>query len=438
MLARLIIIVLLCPVLSAGAAVRRFPTPDFETAYRLPQTLSPQTRADVYEYLDVTVLCAALALAAWLTLRKRSRRGLFVLMVFSLAYFGFWRKGCVCPIGAVQNMTAAFVDTHYAVPLTVVAFFVLPLVFALLFGRVFCAGVCPLGAVQDMVVFQPVKVPVAVAHALEILPHVFLGVAVLLVVNDSGFLICRLDPFVPFFRRTGTSAMFITGGVFLAAGMVIARPYCRFICPYGVLLNWASRLSRRHLTITPDECIKCRLCEDACPFGAILPATEEQTAKDPRLGRRAGSYALMLPVLVAVFALAGGWAGPALSHANRVVRLAGQIADEDRNEGVEVTDQSRAFRAGAISLAELHGEAERITSGFIRGGRVLGVYLGLVIGLKLVALAGQRRRETYEPDRGRCLSCGRCFEYCPREHLERRGGDRLTPSNGKSEYAETG
>ena len=38
-----------------------------------------------------------------------------------------------------------------AVPLAVVAFFALPLVFALFFGRTFCAAVCPLGAVQELV-----------------------------------------------------------------------------------------------------------------------------------------------------------------------------------------------------------------------------------------------------------------------------------------------
>ena len=92
----------------------------------------------------------ALSLASYFALVTRSRRHLLVLTIASLLWFGFWRKGCVCPIGATQNVALAMVDATYVVPLGG-AFFVLPLVFTLFFGRTFCAAVCPLGAVQELV-----------------------------------------------------------------------------------------------------------------------------------------------------------------------------------------------------------------------------------------------------------------------------------------------
>ena len=42
-------------------------------------------------------------------------------------------------------------------------------------------------------------------------------------------------------------------------------------------------------------------------------------------------------------------------------------------------------------------------------------WVGLVIGVKLVHLSIRRRREEYVPDRAGCVSCGRCFWYCPGE-----------------------
>jgi ferredoxin len=54
------------------------------------------------------------------------------------------------------------------------------------------------------------------------------------------------------------------------------------------------------------------------------------------------------------------------------------------------------------------------------GGWLFGAWVGLVIGAKLISLSLRRARTDYEPDRGACFACARCFEYCPQE-LARRG-----------------
>lgn len=71
--------------------------------------------------------------------------------MLSVAYFGFFRSGCVCSIGAIQNVSLVLADPGYVMPLSVLLFFILPVLFAFLFGRAFCAGVCPLGALQEIV-----------------------------------------------------------------------------------------------------------------------------------------------------------------------------------------------------------------------------------------------------------------------------------------------
>ena len=85
----------------------RFPRPEFESGYEYPEHQLPKQRALAWEYIDVGVLIAALSLASWLALKKRSRQGLVWLSVFSLAYFGFFREGCICSVGSVQNVTLA-------------------------------------------------------------------------------------------------------------------------------------------------------------------------------------------------------------------------------------------------------------------------------------------------------------------------------------------
>lgn len=78
---------------------------------------------------------------------------------------------------------------------------------------------------------------------------------------------------------------------------------------------------------------------------------------------------------------------------------------------------SRAFRSSGRLTRELHSEALDIRREFRTGGRFLGAFIGLVIGMKLLLTSIKRTRTDYEADRGMCLACGRCFEYCP---IERR------------------
>jgi polyferredoxin len=206
----------------AALGLERFPPPDFvETKHAIPSPTVPDPRRNVYEYIDAIVLLAALGLSCYLVLKKRSRRAIFVLMVFSLLYFGFWRKGCVCSIGAIQNIVLSIFDRDYAVPLVVAGFFLLPLIFTLFFGRTFCAAVCPLGAVQDLVLLRPVSVPSWAESGLRLFAYVYLGAAVLFAATGSAFVICRYDPFVSIFRFTGDLNILILGGCLLLVGVFI-------------------------------------------------------------------------------------------------------------------------------------------------------------------------------------------------------------------------
>ena len=87
-----------------------FPPPEFSQAYTYPQVSSPDPRPGWLLYVDLAVLAGTLGLAAWLALRTRNRRALAVLAVFSLLYFGFFRHGCICSVGSIQNV--ALVTVH--------------------------------------------------------------------------------------------------------------------------------------------------------------------------------------------------------------------------------------------------------------------------------------------------------------------------------------
>ena len=354
-------------------AEQRFPPPDFESGYRLPPTSTPFPRSELLQYLDVAVLLGALGIALWLMYRSRSRRGITALSLFSLAYFGFYRKGCVCAIGSVQNVALALSDSHYALPITVLIFFLAPLIVALFAGRAFCAAVCPQGAIQDLVLIKPVKVPAWLEAALGLIPYLFLGAGVIFAATGSGFIICQYDPLVPFFRLNGSSLMLGIGAAFLLVGLFVGRPYCRFLCPYGALLRLATLASKWRVRVTPDTCTQCALCQHSCPFGAIrepadAPTSNPETRAVAR--RRLGATLLLLPLLIGL--------------------------------GV--------FGGSKLSMTGFGTEL---------GGAIFGAWVALVIGGKLIALCIRRNRADFEPEPSACFGCARCFEFCPSERMRR-------------------
>jgi ferredoxin len=398
-------------------AEQRFPPPDFvETNHQLPGTTTPDPRAVWVQYLDVLVLAGALGVATWLVHRKRSRRGLFWLGLFSIAYFGFWRKGCVCAIGSPQNVALGLFDPGYAVPLGVLAFFALPVAFTLFFGRTFCSSVCPHGALQDLLLLKPLKVPPWLEQGLSVLPLIFLGAGVWLAASGAIFLFCHYDPIVPVFRLNGRMLMVIGGVLLLLLATVVGRPYCRFVCPYGALLKMTSTVSRRRVRVTPDYCTQCRLCEHSCPFGAMREP-ESGTAHPLTLARerrRLGWLMVMLPVLITI----GAWLGGELGKV--AARVHPQVALESERKPGPLTPDELALRRAQENPEPVLQAGLALRGKIEIGGWVFGGWVGLVIGGKLISLSVRRTRTDYEPDRGACYACARCFEYCPQE-LVRRG-----------------
>ena len=88
-----------------------FPDLNLKRVHVYPTNQLPLQRSEAWEYIDVAVLIVALSVTAWLALKKRSRRGLIWMSVFSLAYFGFFRQGCICSVGSVQNVSLALFNT---------------------------------------------------------------------------------------------------------------------------------------------------------------------------------------------------------------------------------------------------------------------------------------------------------------------------------------
>ena len=403
---------LLTVIYQLGSA-QRFPEPEFESGHIPPKTQTIAPRGLGWEYLDVVVLFVALSFMSWFVLKKRSRKGIFWTSIFSILYFGIIRVGCVCSVGSIGNVTLSLFQADYVIPVTVIAFFVLPLIFTLLFGRTFCAGVCFMGAVQDLVNIKPVSLPSWVSKSLSAIPYIYLILALLLAASGADFIICRYDPFIGFFRMNAPFGMLIFGAAILIMGIFVGRPYCRFLCPYGVLLSWMSKISFWHTTITPASCIQCKLCENSCPVGAINKPVNIQPEDSDQGRKRLITLIVLLPVFIFLGGFLSSLLYKPLSTIHPTVKLAEEIKWETENNKKTDSEESKTFHASGIQVTQLFSDAGHVQTLFYTGTWLGGALLGLFFGISLLKTSVVRRQTDYEPNRGSCVSCGKCYKYCP-------------------------
>jgi formate hydrogenlyase subunit 6/NADH:ubiquinone oxidoreductase subunit I len=399
----------------------RFPKPDFTSGYQYPDIEHGVPLEWLWNVVDIVLLIALMGVVAWAAYRRRSRGVILGVSVVSVAYFGFFRSGCVCSVGSIQNVVLALTDSSYHLPWYVLCIFILPLLAALLFGRVFCAGVCPLGALQELVNVKHFRLTRAVSAALSVIPWIYLAFAILYAATRSQFLICRFDPFVGIFRLGGDLGMVIFGVSLLLLSVFVGRPFCQFLCPYGALLSVFSSFSWKKPAVTSKTCINCALCIKSCPTDAIRSPQTSKASESRSAGvRRVILFAVLLPVFTLGGALLIGGQSDALSSAHKSVYLYELIQEQQANPEMEMPLEVETFHALGGDIAALEAEVTEVRHQYAVYAHLAGALIGFVIGLKLLRLSVKRSRKTYEIDTARCTMCGRCFSYCPQNIVKKR------------------
>jgi ferredoxin len=241
---------------------------------------------------------------------------------------------------------------------------------------------------------------------------------------------------VGIFRMAGPRVMLAGGIGLLAVSMFVGRPYCRYLCPYGALLGVASRFAKWRPTVTPDACTQCRLCENSCPYGALNPPmpAKQGRARIASGRQRIVMLALMVPLAVLLFAWIGGRVGLVSMPLHADGKLATLVLMQERGE-IEGTppDELVAYRQLGIERETVFATAARLEARFLFLGCLIGAGFGLVMALKVARIFFPQDTKDYETDRGRCVSCARCFSSCPYELLRRGIPVNLPPQGGGDE-----
>jgi polyferredoxin len=189
-------------------------------------------------------------------------------------------------VGLAANYAAAF-SFWQTVPFLLIGVLVLA---GALVGSLVCGWACPFGFLQDLLGRVRSRKWLIPAWLGNLRFAVLVGMVLFLPwylgtrgipYEDQAVSICRLCPAGALEAGVYYSVSSVVAGtgwvmswykvlilvVFLAAAVMIQRPWCRVLCPLGGFLSLFNRFSLFHLRFNPRNCVQCNLCRSRCAIG---------------------------------------------------------------------------------------------------------------------------------------------------------------------------
>ncbi len=186
----------------------------------------------------------------------------------------------ICPFGGVETLYTFFTQGTYVRKIHASSFILmwLVLLLSLLFGPVFCGWVCPLGTVQEFIGKIGKRllkkrynhvIPTKIDTYLRYARYLVLAIVLYQTAMVGTLIFADYDPYFALFNIWSdkvTWTAFAILGLTLAGSLVVERPWCKYVCPYGAVLGIFNTFRLVKLSRDPNLCVDCGRCDRECPM----------------------------------------------------------------------------------------------------------------------------------------------------------------------------
>lgn len=206
-----------------------------------------------------------------------------IIMVFVFLALGFLTGPSPNPMESTVQLVKylAGIETKYQYAALIFVIFAL---FSIVGPKFFCSWGCPLGALQESIFNIPflknkkLKIPFVWSMTVRVILFVVFLLGLLVFADYfHGRSIFHYVSYFNIFAPSGLSATALYAlPLLLILSFFIFRPFCHWICPFG-LISWVlEKVSISRIRVERDRCSDCNLCVKACPTDAMRGILDNQ------------------------------------------------------------------------------------------------------------------------------------------------------------------
>jgi hypothetical protein len=195
-----------------------------------------------FDILNAAVMILLVAGVFVVILMPRKRWLRYVVWGGSVVIVGIWLNTPIT-IGTIVDLRNGTFPTY--LPLLILLVFAF--VATLMKGNLYCAYVCPFGALQEFAHHAklPKCQPSEKAHRnASWLRWIILILTVFAIVSAMNAF-RTIEPFALCFSRVYQPVVWIQAGAILVAALFLTRPWCRYFCPTGAVLDLIAQMGRK-------------------------------------------------------------------------------------------------------------------------------------------------------------------------------------------------
>lgn len=244
-----------------------------------------QAVPDLYNYLLWPVLLGG---ALWWLLRggrlekgqlrpvgqRYSSVGFHATLAVVVLFFGFASGKSPNPMEGLVKFVKSLAG-YYDDPWVKLGFLLFFSLLALAGTKLICGWGCPFGALQELIYdlpllrrFKKVRLPFVFTMTVRTLIFVLFLVIISGVTGSRWVLFHGINPFNLFGFEFSQISIGISVAVSLLLSLMIYRPFCQLVCPFGWYAWFLEKISLTGVRIDSQACIHCGACDQACPVEA--------------------------------------------------------------------------------------------------------------------------------------------------------------------------